>query len=68
MVLAKIGMAGPKHAWGYPHALYHVSFSLKLTRVQLLEKWYDNKMVKSSHNCVIFQLTQPEVANQQKID
>ena len=32
----------------------------------LLVKWYDNKMVKSPFNCVIFPLTQPQVANQQK--
>ena len=31
-----------------------------------LVKFYDNKMVKSPYNCVIFPLTQPQVANQKK--
>ena len=30
----------------------------------LLVKCYDNKMVKSPYNCVIYPLTQPQVANQ----
>ena len=55
-------MAGLRHAWGQPHAFYYVSFCLKLSWVQLLEKWYDNKMIKSSYNCVILPLTQPQVA------
>ena len=55
-----------RHAWGQPHALYYLSFSLKLSQVQFLEKCYDNKMVKSPYNCVIFPLTQPQVANQQQ--
>ena len=29
-------------------------------------KWYVNTMVKSPFNCVIFLLTQPQVANQLK--
>ena len=33
--------------------------------VHLLVKCYDNKMVKSPYNCVIFPLTQPLVDNQQ---
>ena len=37
-----------------------------LITVQLLEKWYDNKMVKSPYNWVILPLTQSLVANQQK--
>ena len=37
-----------------------------ISRVQLQEKWYGNKMVKSPYNCVIFPLTQPQVANQQQ--
>ena len=32
----------------------------------LLLKCYDRKMVKSLYSCVIFPLTQPQVANQQK--
>ena len=32
----------------------------------LLVKCYDKKMVKSPYNCVIFPLTQPQVANQQQ--
>ena len=32
----------------------------------LLVKRYDNKMFKTSFNCVIFLLTQPQVANQQQ--
>ena len=32
----------------------------------LLVKWYDKKMVKSPFNCVIFPLTQPQVARQQQ--
>ena len=32
----------------------------------LLVKCNDNKMVKSPYNCVIFTLTQPQVANQQE--
>ena len=59
-------MAGLRHAWGQPHAFYYVSFCLKLSWVQLLEKWYDNKMIKSSYNCVILPLTQPQVAIRQK--
>ena len=37
-----------------------------ISRVQLQEKWYGNKMVKSPYNCVIFPLTQPQVAKQQQ--
>ena len=39
---------------------------VKIIARLLLVKWYDNKMVKSPFNCVIFPLTQPQVANQQK--
>ena len=37
----------------------------KIARL-LLVKWYDNKMVKLPFNCVIFPLTQPQVANKQE--
>ena len=32
----------------------------------VLVECYDNEMVKSPYNCVIYLLTQPQVANQQK--
>ena len=34
--------------------------------MQLLVMCFDNEMVKSPYNCVIFPLTQPQGANQQK--
>ena len=34
--------------------------------MQLLLKCFDNEMVKSPYNYVIFPLTQPQMANQQK--
>ena len=34
----------------------------------VLIKCYDNKMVKSPYNCVIYPLTQPQVGNQQKMN
>ena len=43
-----------------------MSFLLKLNQEQFLEKWYDNKMVKSPYNRVIQTLTQPQVARQQQ--
>ena len=39
---------------------------LKWAEKLLLVKYNDNKMVKSPYNCVIFQLSQTHVANQQK--
>ena len=39
---------------------------IKIADRQLLVKCYDIKMVKSPYNCVIFPLTQPQVANQQQ--
>ena len=39
---------------------------VRLSSMLLLVKCYDKKMVKSPFNCVIFPLTQPQVANQQK--
>ena len=37
-----------------------------MTAMLLLVKCYGNKMVKSPYNCVIYLLTQPQVANRQK--
>ena len=34
--------------------------------MQLLLKYYDNKMVKSPYNYAFFLLTKPQVANQQQ--
>ena len=39
---------------------------LVIVLVLVLVKCYDNKKVKSPYNCVIFPLTQLQVANQQK--
>ena len=61
---ALLASAGLRHAWGQPHAFYYMSYSLKLSQVQLLEKWCGDKMIKSSYNCVNLPLTQPQVAYQ----
>ena len=39
---------------------------VRLSSMLLLVKCYDKKMVKSPFNCVIFPLTQPQVARQQQ--
>ena len=49
----------------YVFEMKEINFVCRANRL-LLVRCYDNKKVKSPYNWVIYPLTQPQVANQQK--